>query len=386
MELNERTDLWLDLAPTDCCPFWPETSAQLMCVKYRDARVASPAFSFALPHQTALRMDGGGAVSVEVSGGGERPLLIAFRPYKSGDAPVRIDNACADLYLKVCQRSTGHVTLLSPYHSLLYTWDDPTAERILIWNVYNNRGSGNQVDVRKDGSGEVKVSLHVVRPPTSAQQAQKSSSSSATDSDDDETNKQANRKPPAARTDKIIVYWVCYMDACQRTLLLTQERRTAEERALSSINSLEICLSLAGVGLSLCAGGFGGGGTELMHLSLSDSPPIWEVYIAHRWKTLTLELASWLEDKFRSQQKRCQLKDYVLIDLDKMYMLKPFYGELRRTYHPAVWYEDRSSRQIRQRRLAITCMQIDGGDPHNGPCNILKFVPPVLNHSSSGNY
>lgn len=94
-------------------------------------------------------------------------------------------------------------------------------------------------------------------------------------------------------------------------------------------------------------------------------------------------MASWLEDKFRSQQKRCQLKDYVLIDLEKMYMLKPFYGELRRIYHPAVLIEDRSTRQMRQFRFAINCLQIDGGDAHSGPNNILKFAPPI-NHSSTG--
>lgn len=390
MELNEKTDLWLDLPPSECCPFWPETPQQLMCVKYRDGRVASPAFTVAKPHRTALRMDNGGAVCVEVSGGGERPLTITFRPYRSGDAPVRVDNACADLYLKVCQKSTGHVTLLSPYHSLLYTWDDPNAERTLMWNVYNNRSTGHQVDVCRDGNGEVRVSLHVVKPPNAPQQTNKSSSS-ATDSEDDDVDHNAKRsnvikrKPPAARTDKLTVYWLCYMDGGQRTLLLTQERRTVEERAVAASSSLEICLSLAGFGLSVCNGGAGGGGNELLHLSLSDSPPIWEVYIAHRWKTLTLELASWLEDKFRSQQKRCQLKDYVLIDLDKMYMLKPFYGELRRTYHPAVWYEERASRHLRQRRLTVNCMQIDGGDVRNGPSTILKALPVNVPNVSNGN-
>lgn len=162
MELNERTDLWLDLGPGDCCPFWPETQAQLMCIKYREGRVPSPAFSITSAHHVTLRMDGGGSITVDVSGGGERPLLISFRPYKPGDAPIRVDNACADLYLKVCQKSTGHVTLLSPYHSLLYTWDDPTAERTLIWNVYNHRGPGNQIDVKKDANGEVKVSVKLI--------------------------------------------------------------------------------------------------------------------------------------------------------------------------------------------------------------------------------
>lgn len=34
-------------------------------------------------------------------------------------------------------RNQSQVTLLSPNQSVLYTWDDPTAERTLMWNVYN---------------------------------------------------------------------------------------------------------------------------------------------------------------------------------------------------------------------------------------------------------
>lgn len=36
-------------------------------------------------------------------------------------------------------RKQSQVTLLSPNQSVLYTWDDPAAERTLMWNVYNRR-------------------------------------------------------------------------------------------------------------------------------------------------------------------------------------------------------------------------------------------------------
>ena len=29
--------------------------------------------------------------------------------------------------------------LLGPYQSMLYTWEDPTAERQLLWNAYNSK-------------------------------------------------------------------------------------------------------------------------------------------------------------------------------------------------------------------------------------------------------
>lgn len=50
---------------------------------------------------------------------------------------------------------------------------------------------------------------------------------------------------------------------------------------------------------------------ELAYISISDSSPLWEVMVAHRWKLLTLELASWIEDKWKQDQKKAQMKDYV---------------------------------------------------------------------------
>jgi hypothetical protein len=41
-------------------------------------------------------------------------------------------------YLFICCQ----VALLSPYQSMLYTWDDPSKERLLLWNVYNKKSKG----------------------------------------------------------------------------------------------------------------------------------------------------------------------------------------------------------------------------------------------------
>lgn len=71
--------------------------------------------------------------------------------YKPGDSPVRVDNLCEDIFLKLNQSDSGQVTLLSPNQSALYTWDDPTKERTLFWNVYNNKGKGFKAEFLKDG-------------------------------------------------------------------------------------------------------------------------------------------------------------------------------------------------------------------------------------------
>ena len=85
-----------------------------------------------------------------MTGGTSGPFTVTFSEFQKGDAPVLIKNMCADLFLKVQQRDQGQVTLLSPFHSLVYTWDDPTKLRRLVWNVYNNKGAGVDVDVFKD--------------------------------------------------------------------------------------------------------------------------------------------------------------------------------------------------------------------------------------------
>lgn len=88
---------------------------------------------------------------VEVTGGTDRPFTITFKPFTSGDAPVRIDNLCDDLFLKLQQVDSGQATLLSPYQCVLYTWDDPAKERKLLWNIYNNKGKGFEAHFEQDG-------------------------------------------------------------------------------------------------------------------------------------------------------------------------------------------------------------------------------------------
>lgn len=59
MEHNEKTDLWIDLNPNQCIPFWPETTSMQIYVKYRDSKLSSQSFYISTPHQTVLRMDKG---------------------------------------------------------------------------------------------------------------------------------------------------------------------------------------------------------------------------------------------------------------------------------------------------------------------------------------
>ncbi|XP_017782614.1 PREDICTED: vacuolar protein sorting-associated protein 13A-like [Nicrophorus vespilloides] len=355
MEHNEKTDLWVDLGQGRCVPFWPETSSMQMFVKLRDNKVTSPAFFINNHHNTVLRIDKGSAITVNVFGGKIEPFKINFEDYRDGDAPVVAKNFCADLFVRIQQKGQSPVTLLSPYQSVTYTWDEPTKPRDLMWNVYNNKSPGFYVDILKDCYGEERISFHSVAPGNNTSVATISSSEDSDSSDSVKTT--LNKK---VRRDKIVIYWVSYRDDEQRTLLLTQDHRVYNNIVQTIFNEtgdIECLVSLAGMGLSCFTSS--SMKKEHLYLSLSDAPANWEVNVGHKWKMLTLELASWIEDKYRLHYKKCQLKDYVHIDFEKMFMLKPFFAELRRTYSPAIYVQLRKSVNHRHINFKINSIQID---------------------------
>ncbi|XP_026736347.1 vacuolar protein sorting-associated protein 13A-like [Trichoplusia ni] len=377
MEENEAADLWNDLAPQQCTPFWPQTDSMSMHCKYRDSTVVSQHFPITRNHFTVLRMDKGSAICVEVTGGTDRPFTITFKPYTQGDSPVRIDNLCDDLFLKLHQADSGQVALLSPYQSMLYTWDDPAKDRKLMWNIYNNKGKGFVADFAQDGYGEEKVSFHSVKHSTlvatSSVTSKLSSTlkrltpkspepcSSSSDDSDSTDLPETHSKTKKMRKDKVIVYWISYMDGYQRVFALAQDERLAYQyrmRINAERSNYEIYMSLSGISLSVCVQTHTGV-KELAYVSLTDSLPRWEVNVNHKWKQLSPDLTSWIEEKYQTEQKKCQLKEYIHLDLEKMQMTKPFFSELRRTYNPAVWLQLRKSDTFTYCHLKFQRLQID---------------------------
>lgn len=114
---------------------------------------------------------------------------------------------------------------------------------------------------------------------------------------------------------------------------------------------------------------------EHMYFSILDIPAIWEVNIGHKWKILTLELASWIEDKYRLHYKKCQLKDYIHTDFEKMFMLKPFFAELRRTYTPGIYIQYRKSKNYDYFNFKLQCLQVDNKHSNSQSSVILYPLP-----------
>lgn len=120
----------------------------------------------------------------------------------------------------------------------------------------------------------------------------------------------------------------------------------------------ELYMSLSGVSLSVCVQTCAGV-KELAYVSMTDSLPRWEVNVSHKWKQLSPDLTAWIENNYQTDQKKCQLKEYIHIDLEKMQMTKPFFSELRRTYNPGIWLQLRKSDTCTYCHLKVQGLQID---------------------------
>ena len=70
-------------------------------------------------------------------------------------------------------------------------------------------------------------------------------------------------------------------------------------------------MSLTGIGVSLV----NGLQQEVAFATLSSAPAIWEVEVKNKWKMLNMELASWLEEKWRNDVRRVFLDDFMEVSV-----------------------------------------------------------------------
>ncbi|XP_015437338.1 PREDICTED: vacuolar protein sorting-associated protein 13A-like [Dufourea novaeangliae] len=374
MEENDQADLWNDLLPGQTMPFWPVTESMTMRIKWRNSQLVSQHFSITYIGKTVLRMDNGSAISVEIDGGINSPYNVTFQKCVPGDIPVRIDNFCNDLFLKVSQHKLGQVALVNPFQSLLYTWDDPTEPRELMWNVYNNKKTGYNAQFQKDGYGQEVVPLVIVDPCNSVSSSicsfkhnnkstwleNKSASFSGSESNVcEEDVKSPTLKGP--QTENTIVYWVSYMEGNQRVLLFTQHEAVflkAKSIIDPEPSKQEIFFSIAGIGISIVTKS-NEVLKELVHANVTNSAAHWELYFGKKWKSLSLELSAWIENKYVNSCKKAQLDNLIDVDLVKMHMTKPFFGKLRRTYSPGIWLHCRKSVTLTHLQGYVHRIQVD---------------------------
>lgn len=383
MEENEEADLWNDLLPGQGMAFWPYTESMKMRVKWKNSQLVSQHFDMTTVGKTVLRMDNGTALSVTIEGGSSSPFSITFEKFQDGDAPVRIDNLCAELFLKINQINLGQATLLNPLQSLLYTWDNPTKDRMLIWNVYSSKTKGFIAQFSKNGYGEEMVFFRTLKRSSTSLSKKlvlEEKASILGGSSNEDTDSDAEIDPlklDQVQSSKTTVYWVSYTEGEQRVLMFTQDENIfIKVRSIvdPEISEREIFFTISGIGLSLVSNS-NEDCRELALASIMDSAAHWEVFVGQKWKSLTLELSAWIEKKYMNDAKKAQFENFIDIDLSKMYMTKPFFGKLRRTYSPGIWFHYRNSATFTYLQGYVHRMQIDN--------QLQKVSFPVMLHTSS---
>ncbi|KAG0722861.1 Vacuolar protein sorting-associated protein 13C [Chionoecetes opilio] len=382
MQENDKVELWYDIHPQQCMPFWPDGENMHMVVRYRDQQVRSQHFHFNSNHNTILRMEKGRAMNVCVSGvGSDSPVTITFDKYQAGDAPVRIENWCEDVHLRIHQKGSNQVHLLAPHQSQLYTWDDPILPRELLWNIYNRKNEDLSAVIDKDGAHQITIQCGTPKTrPKKLGQRQRAKTTAASSSDSEEETEPIVEKTHGQylvpdqkfqatkmRRDKMLVHWVSYKQGSQRILLFTQSDRLAATTRLPMERArLELCLALEKIGLSLINEGH----REVAYLSLMAGAAKWEIEVDGVWKVPpSLELIAWLEDQYlNNKQSKVNLRGSLQIrkntvelevDLTTMYMTKPFSGKLRRTKYPALWLHYRHSHHYCYISAHLHRLQID---------------------------
>lgn len=131
---------------------------------------------------------GGVNVDVQVSEGG---IYISFTAYHAGDAPALIINHTNEM-IKVWEKGNVNELRLRPFERLLYTWQDPAGDRVILWDDGDDTIEN---DLRRD---ESKPCKHFTTIPS---------------------------------------YWVSFLDGTQRVLLFTNEQSIAMD--LNSAHRLD---------------------------------------------------------------------------------------------------------------------------------------------------
>ncbi|XP_033739881.1 vacuolar protein sorting-associated protein 13C-like [Pecten maximus] len=368
MEENEETDLWEDLKKGKCCPLWPRTTSEKMFIKYEDSAVVSEHIPFNVLNNTVLRMEHGSALCVEVSGGIETPRTITFSDYDPGDAPVRVENLCDDVFITIHQINQHQMTVLPADRSILYTWDDPTGPRKLMWNVYGcSNKQDSEVDISKDGFYFKQLKIQLVQESGtykySPQQGRHHHDSSPEDDSDavDYMYDSDIDNSTMLKTNsyKMKIFWISFLDGQQRVVLFTRDSRVADAARMMNEGeqaSLLTMFSLDGLSLSVVSEAY----EEVALVSVSSMPAMWQIEVKNKLKVLEdVTLVTWLEDKWIHGLSQASLEDRIEVDFANMRMTKPYIGDLCRVCPPGMLFQYRRSEHQTFIHAKVHHIQVD---------------------------
>ncbi|XP_071787909.1 intermembrane lipid transfer protein VPS13A-like isoform X9 [Asterias amurensis] len=332
----------LEIPPKECVAFWPtdKKANPKMVVLTEDSKEPSLPFLFTDPHTTVLKLDsqvGGIIVETSVT---ETATVVSFDSFSKGNFTVQLINHTDNMPVKYHQAHVKEERSLEPGEAILYTWQDPTQLRQLVWSAGEKE---QRNDLIKDGIGEFRFDGHPV-------------------------------------------YWVSFLDGTQRMLCFTDDlavATNAQQAAELEQSDLELILSLPGLGLSLVNNLTR---TEVAYIGIISSGIIWQNKVRRRWRDLNGKQMKLLEDGYQKAQvdlsdkdappKVTKLERDFEVDFRSMSMLTPQRRSIRRTYHAGVWAQIRTAKHQLQIHLMVHRIQIDNQMPAAIFPTVLAPIPP----------
>lgn len=226
------------------------------------------------------------------------------------------------------EKETVQIRKLYPSHSFLYTWENPSGPRVLVWDIGHNKEQED--DLRKDGVGEF------------------------------------------SPKEGVIIYWASFLNGMQRTLLFTTQQQVAEDaqsaKQFEQIQQ-EVSVSIHGLGLSLV-----NNETlhEIMYVGMASSGVIWETSKgSKRFKQMNARDSNAIENAYQQYLQRMHVSssstssakvlvdNRIEVDFEAEMMLKPNKKRIRRTFMTGLWLQMKSSPTQLQLHAKINRLQID---------------------------
>lgn len=331
IEISDDKKEWYTLGATSKMSFWPKQTKKCELFVKMGNNVSFP---LSVKESTSSLIVVGDELFNVLVDVGDSSISIQLSDYDVGSCPVKIYNY-TNIPVEYGQKGEPK-KVVKPLHFVHFVWDKPNGERFLTWRSQDTEEA--TLDLLQDAYGNVSIG-------------------------ESEENK---------------LYWVCFMEGRQRTLLITRLSELATN-ALQAEGftrpkvSLEI--SMKGLGISVVNDEKR---QELIYLGISGSETLWEVKKnkSRRFKSLTVKNMEALEAAFQREVIRTRIggpgvndgERIVTLphklkvdfsDLKKIRLLEPIKGELRRISAPGFWASVNLSEHVLQFHSKINRIQID---------------------------
>lgn len=333
-ELSRPSDPWTSIPANSVRPLWPKTDLNqvLRARCCDDPTNLSSGFRYTDVQITLLCLNnnhrGGIYVDVSVTEGG---VYITFNGYTVGNAPAVIINN-TDREISYFEVGNVNPRPVKPKEQQMFTWIDPAGDRKIFWHNKDEK-TREQTDLQRDAIGY----FNLVGESDVQQR----------------------------------IYWVSFLDGLQRVLLFTRDEQSATETQVSNQFSkitMDVEVEIFGIGLSLVNNTKQ---LEILYMGIASTEVVWEEKKKSYFKQMKPPESQIVETKYQeylldqitggSSNKHYAVDlSGVVANFHEMKIIKgPKIKDIRRSFYPGFWFQQKKSPFQTQTHAKINRIQID---------------------------